>query len=594
MSCFLARRLHSALIVWAAFGSLTLPAGAQEASVSARRTGTFADSGGFYGATGAKSAGMLNALKASVDADINGRLRQAKEQGLINVVELTESAHWRGDLPAARAQLARWLARTELSLIDVLHLGEEHPTSAAGNLERLHDQIKAAAPRLPVYLWPSYPLRPFGKADGWLYDAYGAGYSDYRRLVFDFLRTGKPLIACIDGSGYSDIRSAGEQLMVCRELDIPVFYFAAESGHGGVNRWRNLARAALIPWRHFVSTAIEFQGRCRTEAFAAADLLWAEPIEVAGDEGGKIDRSWQGMGPATVFGFTRLAIEGDKVRAKGRRRAALDLPLWSVLPVENAELTLLVDRDPGAGLCVKRSRWGQADEWEIVEGKYADGRLTYALGERLGHEFRVRIELGCDTAGEKAPAAIGGYSLRGAVAVPPDRAVDLGFFYDEWRKGIRLRQELAAGLWRTIGAIDNAESLETMAQPALRGRPGRAVSVAVVEKFTSKEPLEKVVVRLEGRENRRNLGGSFALGASLDGKTILKRVSPDPAGKDAAQVRASGSFEGAITLDLSDMRAFDGCRTFFAHLELKNNSGIRANLGTRLDRLEIEAAYKKP
>ncbi len=558
-----------------------------------QRTATFADSGGFYAAGSDGSIGTLNTFRASVDADINDRLRKAKSRGLINVVQLAEGSRFRGDLQKAQKSLAGWLRRTDLSLVDIVHLCEEHPLSARANLDTLYEQIKAFHPTLTVYVWPTYNLSPFGKSDGWVYDAYGADYTDYRRIVFDFRRTGKPLIACIDGSGYSDIRTARVQLMVCHELDVPIFYFVADSGSGGVGDWKSIPRASLIPWRHFVYTGIEFQKRCRSDSFVAADMLWAEPIELSADRNGVISKTYSGLGPATVFGFTRLGIDGDRFWAKNGRRVSLDLPFWSVLPVENAELTLLVDRDPEDNIEVKRSRCGEPGGWTKLEGSYAHGKITYHLGKNLGHEFRVRVVLAGKVIEQTTSPVIGGYSIAGSVAVPSDRAIDLDFFFDAWRDRVQFRQTLAAGLWRTVGRIENPEALEPSGPPALRGRSGGAVASTIIEKLTSNKPLKDIVVRLVGFENRRNLGGSFSLGVSLDGKTILKQISPDPKGSDATQTRPNGTFRGTVTLDLSATPEFDGCRTIFVHLQQRNGTGARGNVSSRLERLEVDAAYGK-
>ena len=558
-----------------------------------RRVGTFADSGGFYAAGSDGSVGTLNTFRASVDGDINARLRDAKKKGLINIVQLNEGSRFRGDLQKAKKNLDGWLRRTDLSLIDAVHLCEEHPGSARANLDALYDQVKAFDSTLPVYTWPSYPLGPFGKADGWVYDAYGPDYTDYRKIAFNYLRTGKPFVACIDGSGYSDIRSAREQLMVCRELDIPVFYFVADSGSGSVNGWNVVQRASLIPWRHFVYTGIEFQSRSKDDSFAAADMLWGEPIELAADAEGNIEQTWSGLGPATIFGFTRLGIDGEKFWAQDESRVALDLPFWSVLPVEKAQLTLLVNRNPGSNMIVKRSRCGQPDAWHILKGTYADGKITFPLGDKPGQEFRVRVEFVGKAGDKKTPLVVSGYSITGRVALPPDRAVDLDFFFDAWRGKVQFRQDMAAGLWRTLGRIEKSDALEPTGPPAMRGRKGGAVASTIIEKLTSQKPLKDIIVRLTGQENRRNLGGSFSLGVSLDGKTILKTISPDPGGKDTAHTRADGTFRGTLTLNLNDAPEFDGCKTFFVHMTQQNGAGVRTNVSSRVERLEVDAVFKR-
>ena len=550
-----------------------------------RRKASFAQSGGVYAGGSDGTFGTLNAFRARVDGDHNARLRAAREKGLVNVVQLEDGRRWRGDRQEALAKLRSWLERTDLSLVDVLHFWEENPYNAATWLDPLYAEVKAADPDLPVYVWPSYPLGPLGQADGYLYDAYGSGYSPFRRRVMQFLRTGKPLIVCVDGSGHSDLIASREQVMVCRELDIPVYYFVADSGSGSYNNWYGRSTAILAPWRNFVFSAMEFQRRSRAdEPLTAGDLVWGDPIELSGDREGKVDLAWTGLGRATVYGFQRLKIDGDGLAMGDNRAVALDYQFWSLLPVRDGRLLLDIGPQPApqAAVMVERSRCGKSDTWQEVPGADGEGLLSYGLGE-LGQEFRLRIAL----AGHEKAAAravLRGCRLTGTVASPPDRAIDLDTFFHGWRGGVRFRQELPAGLWRIMGKIDNAEALEPGLGLAMRGKPGYGVGATVVERFRSDRPLKNIAIRLTGYSHS-SLGGSFSVGVSLDGKELLKE------GVRGGQPRADGHYRGTHTLDLTDPPEFQGVRELHVFLSQRNSSGVRGNVSSTLERLEIDASY---
>ena len=159
-----------------------------------RQRASFAFSGGVY-AGGCLDGilGKLNEFRAHPDADINNRLRGARSKGLINLVQLTYDRRWGGDREDALKKINEWLQRTDLSLVDAVHLSEEQAHNAADWLDPLYDAVKAHDPTLPVYVWPSFPLGPLGKADGYVYDAYGLGYTESRRKLMQFYPHGQAL-----------------------------------------------------------------------------------------------------------------------------------------------------------------------------------------------------------------------------------------------------------------------------------------------------------------------------------------------------------------------------------------------------------------
>jgi hypothetical protein len=550
-----------------------------------RRQPSFSRSGGMYAGGSDGAYGLLNTFRARVDGDCNNRLRAGRELGLTNVVQLEDGSRWRGDPHTAHEKLRRWLDRTDLALVDAVHFSEENPHNAASWLDPLFDLVKAADPELPVYVWPSYPLGPFGKSDGYIYDAYPATYDSFRKKVIKFLATGKPLIICVDGSGFSNLSTARQQLMLCHDFDLPVFYFTADSGSGSTNNWLGKPTAALAAWRNFVFSSIEFQRQAGGwMPMTSGDLVWGDVVELAGDQAGKVNHAWTGMGPATVYGFGRLLFKEETVTLKQNLDAALDYQFWSVFPVTNARFVLKCDAaEDGPAVSLVRVQWsrcGRAGDWVDVPGVRENGEVSFELGD-IGRECRLRITLLGQDAGESNLVLRGG-CLTGVTSLPADGAIPLEFYADGWRGGVRFRQELTAGLWRTVGKIDQPALLEPGSQLAIRGQSGHTVEAVVVEKFKSSRPLSNLRVRLTGYSHAR-LGSSFWVGVSLDGKHVLQTGSPD------GEPREDGYYHGTHNLDLSDVPQLQDAAEFYVHLGQRNHSGNRTKISSRLELLEIDA-----
>jgi len=136
-----------------------------------------------------------------------------------------------------------------------------------------------------------------------------------------------------------------------------------------------------------------------------------------------------------------------------------------------------------------------------------------------------------------------------------------------------------------MGVVDNSAALEPDGL-ALRGASGYGVSANVVQKFVSRRPLKDIVVRLTGLSNGRNLGGSFSLGVSLDGKNVIKQGvrGGEPEGSD-------GTYHGTHIADLSGIADFQGVTAFYVHMGQSNHSGLRGSVSSSLETLEIDAAF---
>ena len=566
----------------AALGAVVLAMVLGEAHAEpARRRGSFAD-GGLY-ACGVRYGGSLAHRRVRVGADINDWLRAEKDKGHLTVVQLDDGRKWRGG-EESHALLRQWLERTELGLIDILHFCEENLYNAQSWLDPLYDIVKEHDADLPVYVWYSMPLGPGSeKADGYWYDYYGRGYTSFRDKVRQYLATGKPLGMTVDFSLFSSLEAAREQVLVCREFDLPVNYFAAHHGAGHCAGWYQGKHgyALFVPARNALFSALELQRRSQsTSSLAAGDFFWGDAIELSPDAEGRVERAWSGLGQATVYGFQSIAVADGTVRSTGSPPGSLDYQFWSLLPIENCRLELV----PTEGKPLPRvemSRCGAPGEWRGLNAG-EDGPMfpVEPLDGRL-REFRIRLSF------EDAEAAFAGARLVGKAVVPDDKAVSLyPEFYHGWRRRIQYEQRFDAGPWRALGWMNGGNHLEPGPVLAMRGAPGRAVSTEVVQRFTSERPMRDIVVRLEGWHNSANLGGSTALAVSLDGENVLVE------GTSEGVTDSSGRWSGLHTADLREAQQFAEIREFYVHLRQRNGSGIRSHISSRLETLQITASVE--
>lgn len=535
-----------------------------------RRVGSFANTGLY--SSGTTDGSTLIHQRARLDQGLRAGPASVDAPGTVRLLQLENGKKWRGDPKETLTRLRAWLQTNDLSHISILMLDEEHPYDVCNYMQPLLDEIRKQCD-VPVYVWPSYPLGPPRLGDGYVYDAYGARYEAIRNHVVEFLRTGKPMILCVDGSGYSDLTSAREQVMVCREFDLPAFYFVAADGSGGYNGWCYGHNAHLLQWRNLVFSGMEFQRR----DLPAGDFVWGNPIELMSDPSGAVHLSLTGIADATVYGMSHLGLRDGLIQSTTDTGVSLDYQFWSLFPLDAGRLTLELD---GAGMQpprVERSRCGQIADWTELEAEPANEAWTYSLGNPT-RECRLRLTL----AGAHR-TAIRSLAITGTMNPPEDRAIPLDMFYDGWRGRIRYTEDLAKGRWRVFGSVDRPENLEPN-RLALRGRDGYAVVVNVTERFTSQQPLRDIVLTLRGTCNSANLGGAVFFGVSLDGN-----------GEDSSIVWDTGTFDatgqtGERTLDLSDSPDFQDIRAFTVHMRQRNGSGRRGNVSSMLDRLEIVAA----
>lgn len=482
----------------------------------------------------------------------------------------------------------------DLRDVDLIFLNEEEVDWQGGfeYLNAIYDHVKLKY-KGPVYQWYSLPMAPRWdqKADGWILDAYGMDYATFRRHLMRFLVLGKPAIVCVNATpGVNTFRCSQEQVRVCEEFNVPVFYFCVHSRLGSINYWMSTDHPEVAKWRTWV---LETTRHCHglkpgTLPAPEAQFSYAEPVELAGDAQNQLhfredfttDRF---LSQATIHGFLNLAWSGGEkaiwLKASDKpTRAELLYHFTSPFTLKN-----LTVKTTGSGQ-IKVELSHDWDKWVAAN----------TLTDPSGHNFWARITLSAPAS--KQPATfLRSIEVTGDFAGPPDHAMPLlpvvknDEIFDESLEGdVIYRDDFQAPRYLHIGEIVGAPDLQW--QPgtlSVRGVEGRAARVEIRQHFTSQRPLNLKGVTLTNMSIGA-LGGHNELTLSLDGKTPLATTTS--AGKGRA---SDGMFSGDLTLDLANEAKAQGVTGFWLHLVMVNGSGKATNVSNRLSGLVIKGGLTR-
>ncbi|MCD6351505.1 MAG: hypothetical protein J7M26_05250, partial [Armatimonadetes bacterium] len=234
-------------------------------------------------------------------AALNALLRQAHQAGQLTIVGLYTFDRVSHSKPVSEyvANTDALLSGLDRSLIYAVCPSEENVTWNHGTevLNALYDTITSKW-HLPCYQWLSMPYPPQAqvKADGWILDAYGYDYAKFRRHLVKFLLTGKPVVVCVNatapGGKYAAEKlvpdepgsPAEAQMRICREFDVPVFFYAVDRRWGNVHAWLRDTDEETIRCRRW---ALQWVDRAHSlpptrQPPASAQFLAARPMEVCG------------------------------------------------------------------------------------------------------------------------------------------------------------------------------------------------------------------------------------------------------------------------------------------------------------------------
>ncbi|HID06861.1 MAG TPA: hypothetical protein EYP10_06905, partial [Armatimonadetes bacterium] len=166
---------------------------------------------------------------------------------------------------------------------------------------------------------PDLP-HPKLRADGWIIDPYGFDRKRFRRYLMKYLVTGKPVINCITASpdpGAPFGITSQEQVDVCREFNVPMFFYCVDPKWGSPAVWLHSDDPAIAKCREWLLKVVDEAHRTDTTQLplSTANYSTGQPIEVAGDENNHfvyLDdfSTLQFVDDATIRGFLNLRWDG--------------------------------------------------------------------------------------------------------------------------------------------------------------------------------------------------------------------------------------------------------------------------------------------
>ena len=517
-------------------------------------------------------------------------VHEAKQRGQIVTAGLYtwDRVSHKKPLPQVFADTDKILDALDLKEVDLIFLHEEEVDWQGGfdYLNAIYDHVKSKYAG-PVYQWYSMPMGPRWdqKADGWILDAYGMDYATFRRHLMRFIVLGKPVIVCVNATpGVNTFACSQEQVRVCEEFNIPVFYFAVHSRLGSINYWLSTDHPVTAQWRSWVLEVIRHCHSLKAGALPApeAQFSYAGPVELAGDaenvarftEDFTTDRF---LRQATIHGFLNVVWSGQDQAvllkpATEATSADLTYHFTSPFTLKRPQVKL-----EGSGLLKLEL---SADGLKWIE---AD-----SLPDLSGRNFWARVTLS-SVGGDKPGASLRSLAVTSGFVGPEDHAMALlpvvkdDEIFDESLEGeVLYRDDFQAPRYLHIGEITGGQDLQWRpGELSIQGVNGRGVRVEIRQHFTSQRPLNLKGVALTGTSVGA-LGAHNELAFSLDGKTPL--ASTSSAGKGRA---SDGLFSGELAVDPAGEPKAQGAREFWVHLVMANGSGKTTNVSNRLSKLVI-------
>ncbi|MCE5240347.1 hypothetical protein LLH23_17925 [bacterium] len=516
-------------------------------------------------------------------------IHEAKQRGQIVTAGLYTWDRVSHKKPLAQvfADTDKILDALDLREVDLLCLNEEEVDWQGGfdYLNAIYDHVKSKYGG-PVYQWYSMPMGPRWdqKADGWMLDAYGMDYATFRRHLMRFLVLGKPVVVCVNATpGVNTFQCSQEQVRVCEEFNVPVFYFGVHSKLGSVNYWLSTDHPETTRWRSWVLEVIRHCHSLQPGTLPApeAQFSYADPVELAGDmqnlahftEDFATDRF---LRQATIHGFMDLAWSGqDK-----------SLALKAATQPTTADLTYHFT----SPFALKAPRVKVEGSGSVKLALSADGRTwteSDSLPNLSGRNFWTRITLQA-APGQPSPA-VRAVKVTSGFEGPEPRAMSLlpvvkndEVFSERPEGDVIYRDDFQAPRYLHIGEVVGGQDLQW--QPgalSVQGVAGRGVRVEIRQHFASERPLNLTRAALTGMSIGA-LGGHHELAFSLDGKTPLASAT------SASKGRASdGLFSGELSLDLAAQPGAQGVTGFWLHLTMVNGAAKATNVSSRLSKLVL-------
>ncbi len=548
----------------------------------------------------------------------NALLREARDRGQVSLVGL-----YTFDRVSHQKPLQEYLANTDAllegldrELVYAVCPTEENVTWSKGLeiLNALYDRITDKW-KLPCYQWLSMPYGPVGKlkADGWVLDAYGYDYDTFRRHLAKFVVTGKPVVVCVNATAPSAKHAAesilpGEpgsaaeaQMRICRESDVPVFFYAVDRTWGNVHAWLRDTDAETAACRRWV---FDWIARAHAEApdglpLMSAGFLDARPAEVCGGADnafateydfsevgfldhagaeGLLDLRWDGLAEKL------LLAAGDEARS-----ARLFWHLRSPLEIEALSASVTGEAR-GKGARVSIAVGPNILHWHPAALEAQAGTQTLDLTASTPQDWRgregwVMLELSAPAGGD---IALDRLALRGRTLPPAERIIRLE---PGPEAGVLYRDDFTSPKLIHFAEVDQPEELQW--RPGdwyITGKQGQANRVRVRVHFASERALAEAEVRVDALAWTRDHGASIRMGVSGDGETILAARNTAELPQDERYHR----FSGVVSLPLAEVEGLRGAKDFWLIVELVNACGVKAGPSNVLRSLEVVGRAATP
>ncbi len=528
------------------------------------------------------------------------------KEGKLNLVGLYcfDRVQYKKPIAEAKRMADEMLAALDLGQVYAVFLSEENVTWNGGldYLNELYDYIKARHPTLPVYQWYSMPMLPHPKqrADGWIIDPYGFTRERFRRYLQKYLALGLPVIDCINASERPDFgQDSFDQVEVCREFNVPMFFYAVDNKLGSPAIWLRSDDPELKRRREWVQQVAARAHQTDTSKLPleTAEFSTGQPVELGGDEHGR-DRYEEDFGQegflddATIRGFTRLRWDGRQETLsfvpRAERSSEVELVYHFVssfeLSAPEAEVDGRADlRGAELELALSINGWrfehGSGFAGGPEAGKFAL-RSSAADDEKFkGREFWVRLR-GKLPAARAGACTLDGLKVVCAVALPDRREVVLK---PDEEGAVSYREDFGSQKFRHLAELDNAARIEWhRGSIATRGVAGHSNVAGIRQKFVCARPVRSIHLTARCFAHR-SLGSSNEIGLSLDGKAPLLRA------KTSGREDKTGRFVGTLELDAATDKRFAGVKEFWVHLIMRNSSGVKTNVSNRFEWFKVSA-----
>ncbi len=565
----------------------------------------------------------LSVLKVGADAADNPgrlrayaeRLRRNHERGRINLFGLyvADRVKYARPVEECNRLAAAIVAGVGRENVDAVFLSEENVPTRRGLavLNGLYDHLKKKWPDLPVFQWLSAPLGPSPdlKADGWMYDFYRQKRGAFRRKLTRYLVTGKPVVMCLNASPdvarFEDPFGGAvtqEQFEVCREFNVPVFFYCVDLRWGNPDIWRISSASELAAWRNWLLQALDELRRTAPSAVPrlSAEYVDGSPLEAAPDANGRFEFVERFAAPSfldrwSVRGFRNIAWAPDGggrvvVRQRSRVFQGVEMYLHVISEFDmrdpQVRLDLAKEAVPDSGVRLLLSATGHNWPRAAVPDRSTGAKIEIdAVGDKRFHsrEFWVQVRVGAESA-ENGGSGVEFDGLRFACRVTPPAKP--GVLLRPDRTGaVSYEDRFRSTKYRWLAKVRNEPGLEwASGRLFIRGVKGRANRVTVCWPFSSEKPLRDIAVAVDARANRKNLGGVTGAAVSLDGKTWLHEVRTDQFKADA-----NGWESGTLRIDTSDDERFRGVRSFHVRVEMVNSCGLKTSPSNIITGLEVRA-----